>query len=156
MRILSKKSKTIIAAAAIIGLTGSGVAYSFWTIGGTGGGTATTGTVVGITVNQTSTVGNLFPGGTAQPLSGTFTNSNASAVTVTSVSAAVDTSNAALFGPGKCLAADFTIIGSSNNPGTILPGTGGSWTGLSIQMNQTLVNQDGCKLKAIPLLLTSN
>src|SRR5450631_3844096 len=67
---LMKKSKTIIACAAIAGLASTGVAYAYWTTSGTGSATATTGTVVGITVNETTSATNLYPGGPAQPLAG--------------------------------------------------------------------------------------
>ena len=152
MRILSKKSKTIIAAAAIIGLTGSGVAYSFWTIGGTGGGTASTGTVVGITVNQTSSVAGLYPGGPAQSISGNFDNGNAGPVYVTSVSATLGLL------PSGCVPADFTISGTAPVNTNVASGSGvGSWGGtLAITMNNTGSNQDGCKVKSIPLVLTSS
>jgi hypothetical protein len=152
MRILSKKSKAIIAAGAILGLTGSGVAYSYWSIGGTGGGTATTGTVVGITVNQTSSVAGLYPGGPAQSISGNFDNGNAGAVYVTSVTAALGTL------PGSCVPADFTISGTAPVNTNVASGAGvGSWGGtLSITMNNTGSSQNGCKGSNIPLVLTSN
>lgn len=148
---LEKKSKTIIAIAAIAGLASSGIAYAYWTTPGTGTGTATTGNVVGITVNATTSAANLYPGGPAQPLAGNFDNGNAGAVFVTSVTAALG----AL--PTGCLPADFTIAGTANVGANVAAGTGvGSWSGLSITMNNTGVNQNACKASSIPLVLTSN
>jgi hypothetical protein len=148
---LMKKSKTIIVGAAIAGLASTGIAYAYWTTSGTGSATATTGTVVGITVNETTSATNLYPGGPAQPLAGTFTNTNAGAVYVASVTAALGTL------PGTCVPADFTIAGSAPVGANVASGTGvGTWSGLTIKMNNTLVSQDGCKAASIPLVLTSN
>src|ERR1039458_4441914 len=129
---LTKKSKTIIAGAAIVGLSSAGVAYPSWPPSGTGSATATTGTVVGITVNETTNATNLYPGGPAQPLAGTFTNTNAGAVYVASVTAALGTL------PTGCLPADFTIAGTALVGANVASGTGvGSWSGLTIKMNNT-------------------
>jgi hypothetical protein len=148
---LTKKSKTIIAGAAIVGLASAGVAYAYWTTSGTGSATATTGTVVGITVNETTNATNLYPGGPPQPLAGNFNNSNAGAVYVASVTAALGTL------PTGCLPADFTIAGPATVNANVPSGTGvGTWSGLTIKMNNTLVSQDGCKTASIPLVLTSN
>jgi hypothetical protein len=147
---LTKKSK-IIALAAILGLTSSGVAYGYWTTSGTGSTTTTTGNVVGVTVNETTSVTNLYPGGPAQPLAGNFDNGNAGAVYVTSVTAALGTL------PTGCLPADFTIGGLANVGAKVAAGAGkGSWSGLTITMNNTGVSQNGCKASSIPLVLTSN
>ena len=147
---LMKKSKTIIACAAIAGLASTGVAYAYWTISGTGSATATTGTVVGITVNETTSATNLYPGGPAQPIAGNFNNSNAGAVYVASVTAALGTL------PTGCVPADFTIAGTALVGTNVASGTGGSWSGLNITMNNTGVSQNACKASSIPLVLTSN
>src|ERR1019366_9229319 len=147
----TKKSKTIMADAAIVGLASAGVAYAYWTTSGTGSTTATTGTVVGITVNETTSATNLYPGGPAQPLAGTFTDSNAGAGYVASVTAALGTL------PTGCLPADFTIAGTALVGANVAAGTGvGSWSGLTITMNNTGVSQNACKASSIPLVLTSN
>lgn len=146
---LTKKSKTIIAAA-FIGLASSSVAYGYWTTTGSGSSAATSGNVSSITVNQTSSVAGLYPGGPAQPLSGNFNNGNAGAVWVTAVTAALGTL------PSGCLPADFTISGTATVGANVPAGTGGAWSGLSITMNNTSVSQDACKAKSIPLVLTSS
>ena len=148
---LPKKSRIIIASAAIAGLASAGAAYAYWTTTGTGTATATTGTVVGITVNETTNATNLYPGGPAQPLAGNFNNSNAGAVYVASVAATLGTL------PTGCLPADFTIAGTALVGTNVPSGTGvGTWSGLTITMNNTLVSQNTCKAASIPLVLTSN
>ena len=150
MRKLNKKTK-IIAAAAVIGLAGSGAAYSYWTVTGSGSANATTGTVAPITVNQTASLTGLYPGGPAVTLGGTFNNTNAGAVWVATVSAALGTL------PAGCVAADFTITGSAVVGANIPNGSpSGAWSGGTIKMNNTASNQDGCKSATIPLVLTSN
>lgn len=147
---LLKSKKKIIALTAGMLVVGGG-AYAYWTTTGTGSGSAATGTVVGITVNQTTTVAGLYPGGPAETMSGTFTNTNSGAVYVAGVTAALGTL------PGGCVPADFTIAGTATVNANIPSGTGvGSWTGLTIAMNNTSVSQDGCKASTIPLVLTSN
>jgi len=148
---LKKKSKMIIAVAAIAGIASSGVAYGYWTNAGTGSGTATTGTNVPITVYQTSSVTALYPGGPTQTLSGDFNNTNAGATYVSSVSAALGTL------PSGCVAADFTIAGTATVNANVVSGNHvGTWSGLTIQMNNTGVNQNACKISTIPLVLSSN
>ena len=147
----TKKPRTIIAGAAIVGVASAGVAYAYWTTSGTGSGTAATGTVVGITVNQTTSPTGLYPGGPAQPIAGNFDNSNSGAVYVASVSAALGTL------PTGCLPADFTIAGTALVNANVAAGTGvGSWSGLTITMNNTGVSQNACKASSIPLVLTSS
>ena len=106
---------------------------------------------MGITVNATTSATNLYPGGPAQPLAGNFNNSNAGAVYVASVTAALGTL------PTGCLPADFTIAGTALVGANVASGTGvGSWSGLTITMNNTGVSQNACKAASIPLVLTSN
>ena len=149
---MSRFSRKAVAVAAVtvFAISGAGAAFAYWTTTGTGAGTSATGTVVGITVNQTSIVTGLYPGGPAQSIAGNFTNSNAGAVYVAAVTAALG----AL--PTGCVAADFTIAGTAPVNANVASGTGGSWTGLTIAMNNTLINQDACKTKTIPLVLTSS
>ena len=71
---LTKKSKKILAGAAIISFASAGGAYAYWTNSGSGSGTATTGTNVAVTVNQTSSISGMYPGQAAQTLAGDFTN----------------------------------------------------------------------------------
>lgn len=132
-------------------------AYAYWTTTGSGTGSAATGTTAGITVNQTSVNTALYPGGTTA-LSGNFDNTNASPVYVTSVSAVVapfslqaDSSKPA------CTQADFTITGSAPVGAQVAVGSGqGSWSGLSLNMTNTSLNQDNCKNITVPITYSSN
>jgi hypothetical protein len=150
---LSKKFAAI-AITATVALTAT-AAFAYWSTGGagTGGVTAAAGDASAITVHQTSVMAAFYPGQTAQALSGDFTSSAAGPVHVASVSAALGTL------PDGCVAADFTILGS---PATVdqdvSPGTtaNGSWSGITIGMNNTAVSQDGCKGDSIPIVYTSN
>lgn len=142
---LKKKIAAVGAAAAIIGSAGIAVAY--WTQGGSGSGSAATGTTTDVTVNQLTTVEGMYPGMSAVTLSGNFDNPNPGPVKVGSVTATLGTL------PAGCVAADFTIGGTAVVNAEIASGTGvGSWTGLTIQMNNTSVNQDACKVQTIPLV----
>jgi hypothetical protein len=139
----------VIAVAAVAAVGG----YAFWTTGGTGTGSATTGTTAGIVVKQTSTVTGLYPGGPAQPLSGNFDNGNASAVHVASVSGSVTGTSVV-----GCNAADFVVTGSpAANVQDVPSGTAqGAWSGLSVSMTETGVNQDLCKNATLTITYTSN
>lgn len=161
---LTKKSKKILAAAAIIGLAGGGVAYSYWTNSGTGPGTATTGTNVPITLVQTSTaITNMAPGVAAQALSGTFNNTNAGPVFIKTVVATVTGTEKPVGTPNPgCTATDYTIAGTSVVQGAVagvgaqVPvGSAGTWSGLTIAFNSTANNQDACKGAVVTIAYTT-
>jgi len=150
---LTKKSKLILASAAIVGIVGSGAAYAYWTSSGTGTGTAATGTNVPITLTQTSTVTAMAPGIAAQALSGTFGNTNAGPIFVKTVVATVTGTEKPVGTPNPgCTAADYTIAGTSviqgaaaGAGGQVPVGSAGTWSGLTIAFNSTASNQDACK-----------
>jgi len=138
---LNKKTKIAVLTAALV-VGASGTAFAYWTNVGSGTGSGATGTNAAVTANQTSVVTAMYPGGPAQPLSGTFTNPNAGAVTVGAVSATVTTS-----APGTCLASWYVISGTDNAAPHVLATTGtvGTWSGQSVTMTNAGVNQDACK-----------
>ena len=146
-----------IAAAGVIFLIAAGGAYAYWTQGGSGTGSAANGTTVGITVNQTSVITGMYPGGPAQALSGNFNNTNSGPVRVATVTAAL-TSVTGSVGTPACTIADFQL----NNPvvtinAEIASGSGvGSWTGPSVQLLNSVTNQDACKNASVNLGYTSN
>jgi hypothetical protein len=155
-----KKSKKRLAGfflASFVTLAGAGAAFAYWTAGGTGNGTAATGTTTNVTVNQTTTVAGLYPGDTIA-LAGTFTNTNAGSVYVTAVTASIGTFDIpGTGGAPDCTNADFTISGTAPVGAEIAHGTGGSWSGLSINMLDTALNQNTCKsLTTIPISYTSS
>lgn len=148
--------KTVATAVAVLTLAGAGVAYAYWTTGGSGTGTAGTGTSVDLTVNQTSTLTDMFPGDTAQTLSGDFDNANDGTQHVASVTVTI----ASVFQGGVaavgCSAADYTLTGATMSAVQEVPvGTGvGTWSGATIQFNNTTANQDACKGATVNLAYT--
>ena len=135
-----------------------GVALAYWTQGGSGSGTASAGTPAVITVNQTGSPSGLYPGGPSAALAGTFTNANASPVTISSVTAAVHAFASHTVDATKpdCTQADFAIAGTSG--ANVVPsGTAvGAWAGLTIRMLDNGLNQDNCKGVAITIDYTAN
>ena len=135
-----------------------GVALAYWTQGGSGSGTASAGTPVAITVNQTGSPSGLYPGGPSAALANTFTNTNASPVTISSVTAAVHAFASHTVDATKpdCTQADFAIAGTSS--ANVVPsGTAvGSWSGLTVRMLDNGLNQDNCKGAAITIDYTAN
>jgi hypothetical protein len=160
MRKFSKKQYLAAGATAALIVGGAGVAFAYWTNSGSGTGSASTGTNTSITVNQTSSVAGLYPGGPAAGLSGNFTNTNSSKVFVHSVTVAIQTgwsSNAVDASQPACTAADFTLGQPGLVDAEVAPGTGGSWSGGSIALNDNpTANQDNCKNVSVPLVYSSN
>ncbi len=143
----NRKKKVALTAAVLLVVTG-GPAIAYWTVGGTGTGSAATGTSTDVAVVQTTVVAPMFPGDTAQTLSGTFTNNSTGPVyvgTVTaSIASVVDATGAPVVG---CDATDYTLTGAAMPVGVqVAVGTGqGAWTGATIQFNNKATNQDACK-----------
>ncbi|HWC34360.1 MAG TPA: hypothetical protein VG650_05980 [Mycobacteriales bacterium] len=139
-----KKAAAVLATGAMV-VTGGGVAFAYWTQNGSGAGTAASGTTTAVTVVQTATTSNLYPGGQVA-LSGTFNNPNSGSVRVGTVTATVGTL------PSGCVAADFTIVGTAAVNAEIPAGSSvGSWSGITLKMNDTAVSQDACKAQTIPV-----
>ena len=144
--------------AVVVLLAIGGVAWAYWTQGGSGSGTASAGTPSAITVNQTGSPSGLYPGGPAAVLAGTFTNANASPLTISSVTAAVHAFASHTVDATKpdCTQADFAIGGASGG-NTVPSGTAvGAWSGLTVRMLDNGLNQDNCKGLAITIDYTAN
>jgi hypothetical protein len=123
-------------------------AFAYWTAGGSGSGTAEAGTTTGLTVNQTSTLTAMYPGDSAQTLSGTFDNPNSGPIHVGTVTASISSVTKAGGAPaGTCDATDFTLASAAMTVNADVPaGTGtGSWSGATIRFNNKATNQDACK-----------
>jgi hypothetical protein len=146
MRSFPKKT-VAIAGAALIVAVGAGTAYAYWSSGGTGTGSATTGTSTALAVNQTSTLTPMFPGDTAQTLSGDFDNTSNGPVHVASVTVSVASVTVGGTPAAGCTAADYTITGATMSAvQDVAVGTGvGDWSGATIQFNNTGTNQDACQ-----------
>lgn len=127
----------------------SAVTYAYWTgLGsGTGSGTAATGTG-NLTVVQTTVLTPMYPGDTAQTLSGNFTNPNPGPVYVSTVTASISSVTKATGAPsGTCDATDFTLASATMTVNAeVAAGTAkGAWTGATIHFNDKVTNQDACK-----------
>lgn len=155
IRKLTKKSAAL-AVGTVLLLGSSGVAYAYWTNTGTGSGNATTGTTTAVTVNQTAITG-LYPGQAAQTLAGTFNNPNAGPIWVAAVTATGYTIDPTHVTAG-CLVADghYTLGGTATVGANVPTGNPqGSWTGLTITMNNLSTNQDFCKGAVVTITYAS-
>jgi hypothetical protein len=156
-KISKRKIAATIAITAILVGGGGAAAIAYWSAGGTGSGTAVTGTSASVAAIQTSTISGLAPGVAAQTLSGNFTNTNAAATYVTSVTASIGTITQASGATGSCTSADYSLSNPVMNVGATVPvGTAqGAWSGATIQFkNNTLANQDGCKGATVAITYT--
>ncbi len=96
----------------------------------------------------------MYPGQGAQTLAGTFANTNPSPVYVAAVAAnPVVTIDA---GHALCLPESYTMGGAALVGAEVPVGTGGAWTGLTIQMNNLATNQDACKGATVTIAYTSS
>jgi hypothetical protein len=151
MRVTGKRIVVVTAITSTVALSAS-VAYAYWTSTGTGSGSATAGTAVTVTVLQTgSAITGLSPGATPVALSGAFNNSATGAtpvkvgvVTVSSVT--VDSGHSGCV-PGNLSTGNIVIGGSdSGAPHTLAVGNPvGSWSGLTIGLAETGLNQNACQ-----------
>jgi len=150
----------LIASVTAFLLIGGGAAYAYWTLSGSGAGTAQTGTVTGtITAVQTSTISNLRPGGTAQTLSGNFTNTDTSPIHVTSVTATIGSVTKAVGAvAGTCDATDYTLSNAVMTVNAnVATGTAqGAWTGATLAFNNKATNQDQCQGATVNLAYAIN
>lgn len=149
----SHRKRSIIAAVIAVLVMAAGAA-AYWSAGGGGGsGSATAGTTTALTVNQTTTVTPMYPGDTAQTLSGTFGNTNPGPIHVTSVTASISAVTPAGGAVGGCDSTDFTLANPIMSVNANVPaGTAqGAWTGATIQFNNKTSNQDGCKGATVTL-----
>lgn len=137
-----------IAAAVLTTLAVAGAAFAFWTAGGSGTGSAATATgSTPLTAVQTSVITPMYPGDTAQTLSGNFTNPNSGPIFVTSVTASIASVTKAGSPVVGCDASDYTLTNATMAVGAEVPAGSaqGAWTGAKIKFNNKASNQDACK-----------
>ena len=133
----------------VASLVVAGAAFAYWTAGGSGGGTASTaGAQSALTANQTTTLTAMYPGDSAQTISGNFDNTNSGPIYVNTVTVSIASVTKAAGAPaGTCDATDYTLASAAmtvNNE--IAAGTGkGSFTGATLKFNNKATNQDACK-----------
>jgi hypothetical protein len=154
-----RKKRALLLLVGIVAASGVGtLAYGYWTQSGAGSGGATAGTTSALTINQTgAAITGLYPGGPGGTLSGTFTNPNTSPVSLSSFTAVVSDVQNSLGASitGTCAIGNFSISGTPVVGGTTLTGLpvvgtvpsggAGTWSGLTITLDETNVNQNGCK-----------
>ena len=138
-----------VALGLILTLAVSGGAYAYWTSGGSGTGTGTAATTTtNVTVVQTTTLTPMYPGDSAQTLSGNFTNTNGGPVYVGTVTASIASVTKAVGAPaGTCDSTDFTLTNPAMTVNAQIPSGAaqGSWTGATIRFNNKPTSQDQCK-----------
>ena len=152
----ASRRKTLGAVVTIVAVAVAGTAaYAYWTAGGSGSGSGTAGSTVGVIPRQTTTLAPMYPGDSAQVISGNFDNANDGPGFGTSVTASIATVTKAPAAPaGTCDATDFTLASPVMNVGAQVPaGTGkGSFTGATIHFNnKAAVNQDACQNATVTL-----
>jgi hypothetical protein len=143
-----RKRSFALAVVAVLALTGGAIAY--WTASGAGTGTGdAAGAQQALTVNQATSLAAMYPGDSAQTLSGDFDNPNPGPIrvgTVTVSIASVTKADGAV--AGTCDASDFTLANAAMTVNAEVPsGNGqGSWSGATIKFNNKAgANQDQCK-----------
>ena len=153
MKLKSKRTFVLVGVLAVAAFSAIG-AYAYWTTTGTGTGSATAGTATAVSITQTSTVSAMYPGGPAQALDFDINNPGPSNQYVASVSIAISSITG---GTGGCTNADFTLVQPTVVPGDLTPGNHSyAPSGASLKMNETGVNQDGCKNVTVNLAYTAN
>ena len=90
MRKHFNKKRIVLLALLVIALAvGGTAAIAYWTAGGSGTGTATAGTTSALTAVQTTSLTAMYPGDTAQTISGNFNNPNSGPAWVSTVTASI-------------------------------------------------------------------
>jgi hypothetical protein len=153
---LKKKSKLIIAGAALVGLAGSGVAYGYWTTSGNGAGSATTGASSAFVVaTDGATGGPLTPGGPSETVAFHVTNNNSGVQHLSAVAASVANSdNSAWTAVSGCSLLDYTVV-PHFTAGDIASGATASGT-VTITMNNLSSSQNGCMNATVPLYVAAS
>ncbi len=143
-----RTKKGLLAGVAV--LAAAGAAFAYWSGSGSGSGSGSTATSLSaLTANQTTTLSAMYPGDSAQTISGNFNNTNSGPVYVSSVTASIASVTKAVGAPaGTCDATDFTLANATMAVNAQVPaGTAqGAFTGATIKFNnKTATNQDACK-----------
>jgi hypothetical protein len=150
------KRSLVLALVAVVVLTAGAIAY--WTAGGAGTGSGNAaGAQTPLTVNQTTTLAAMYPGDSAQTISGNFDNPNPGPIYVGTVTASIASVTKAVGAvAGTCDATDFTLANAAMtvNAEVASGNAKGSWTGATIKFNNKASNQDQCKGATVNLAYT--
>jgi hypothetical protein len=146
---LKVRKPRIVALAVVAVLVVAGAAFAFWTAGGSGTGTGSAaGSQTALVANQTTTLTAMYPGDTAQTISGNFNNPNSGPIQVATVTASISSVTKAVGAPaGTCDATDFTLASAAMTVNAEVPAGNakGAFTGATIKFNDKATNQDACK-----------
>jgi hypothetical protein len=146
---LKVRKPRIVALAVVAVLVVAGAAFAFWTAGGSGTGTGSAaGAQTALVANQTTTLTAMYPGDTAQTISGNFNNPNSGPIQVATVTASISSVTKAVGAPaGTCDATDFTLASAAMTVNAEVPAGNakGAFTGATIKFNDKATNQDACK-----------
>ncbi|GAA1158781.1 hypothetical protein GCM10009630_66170 [Kribbella jejuensis] len=154
---MHRKKKIIIAAAATL-VIGAGSAFAYWSTTGSGTGTgATSAGASNLAIAQTSTISNMYPGDSAQTISGTVTNNASNSAYVNSVTVSIASVTQAQGATGTCDATDYTLANPTMSVASdVAAGATANFTGATIKFNNKASNQDGCKGATVNLAYASN
>jgi hypothetical protein len=143
----TKKRSAVVGT--ILALALAGAAFAYWTSTGSGTGSATAaGAQSALTANQTTVLTAMYPGDTAQTISGNFNNPNSGPSYVSTVTVSISSvTKAAGAAAGVCDATDFTLANASMSVAAeVAAGNNkGAWTGATLKFNDKASNQDACK-----------
>jgi hypothetical protein len=146
----------VLALGVLTALAVAGIAFAYWTAGGSGSGSGeTAGAQAPLTAHQASTLTAMFPGDSAQTISGNFDNPNSGPIHVSTVTASIASVTKAVGAPtGTCDATDFTLASPTMTVNAEVPAGNekGSFTGATIRFNdKSGANQDACKGATVTL-----
>jgi hypothetical protein len=134
---------------ALVALAVTGAAIAYWTAGGSGTGSgAAAGAQTPLTAHQVTSLTAMYPGDSAQTISGNFTNANSGPIHVGTVTASIASVVKAAGAPaGTCDATDFTLANPVMTVNAEVPvgASVGAFTGATIKFNNKATNQDACK-----------
>lgn len=159
-KIKASKKRIIITTAALMAV-GGGAAFAYWTAMGNGTGTATTGEATELAITG-SAAGALYPGGAAQKISYTVTNSGDATQQLSEVTAAVNPKwTNEVEGLPACTPNDFDVVSGAITPvqieGKDSYTVSAADSTITIAMKNLSTNQDACQgIKELPLVFTSN
>jgi hypothetical protein len=143
----TKKRGAILGA--VLALALAGAAYAYWTSTGSGTGAASAaGAQSALTANQTTVLTAMYPGDSAQTISGNFDNPNSGPIYVSTVTVSIASVTKANSAPaGTCDASDFTLASAAMtvNAEVAAGNAKGSFTGATLKFNNKGSNQDACK-----------
>jgi hypothetical protein len=162
MKRFMNKKVVAIGLAAGITLGAAGAAFAYFTSSGSGPGSASVGTSNTVTISQTGSVTGLVPGGAAQPVAYSFTNTlgngaqNFGLVSLTdiSVSGGLDPTNCNLALADIQQNTSASVIGTVND-GATFDSSSNTATQPSIQMLDTGTNQNACQGATVSFTITA-